>query len=393
MSELIERLKNKINYYIYKTVNDDDANKFAEEKKEEEPVKPEVFNDTPAATTDTKITPASVVTKIWSYIVYIFQVAFFPCLAVLLASFIANDLIIYPPGVRLIFFIFTLFICITQVWIASGLGLIYFGKKLYEIYLNRERDDKPNPPIRIMPKIFAILPLMVKDPNKTGFFEFFKYPFQYLKEIPDEPNKNGFTYRGILTDLMDKYKASLSESFPYYEQVKDKPIFKSRQIEFDEQFDKMHEQSQLIQPKEELVEAPLPSTIEENQAKKEANIKMKANAEAALERKKAVQTELNKQVKALTMPLQIGEKDEMEKKIGEEYNRKKANPEAPLPNTIKPVNTLNTPTNLKAPLPNTVKPVNTPTITTPVAPTNQVPTTQAPTNQVITPTDEPKTQA
>ena len=31
MSELIERLKNKINYYIYKTVNDDDANKFAEE--------------------------------------------------------------------------------------------------------------------------------------------------------------------------------------------------------------------------------------------------------------------------------------------------------------------------------------------------------------------------
>ena len=32
MSELIERLKNKINYYIYKTVNDDDANKFAEEE-------------------------------------------------------------------------------------------------------------------------------------------------------------------------------------------------------------------------------------------------------------------------------------------------------------------------------------------------------------------------
>ena len=388
MSELIERLKNKINYYIYKTVNDDDANKFAEEKKEE-PVKPEVFNDTPAPkTTDTKITPASVVTKIWSYIVLIFRVAFFPILAVVLASFIANDLIIYPPGIRLVFFIFTLFLCITQVWIASGLGLMYFGKKLYEIYLNRERDDKPNPPIRIMPKIFAILPLMVKDPNKTGFFEFLKYPFQYLKEIPDEPNKNGFTYRGIITDLMDKYKASLNESFPYYEQVKDKPIFKSRQIEFDEQFDKMHEQTKLIQTTEES-EAPLPATIEENQAKKEANIKMKANAEAALERKKAVQTELNKQVKALTMPLQISEKEEMEKKIGEEYNRKKANPEAPLPNTIKPLTPNQiTPKNQpvpSAPAPNQVTPKNQPVPSAPVAPTNQVITPVIP--------EEPKTQA
>ena len=36
MSELVERLKNKISYYIYKTVNDDEANEFANEKKEKE---------------------------------------------------------------------------------------------------------------------------------------------------------------------------------------------------------------------------------------------------------------------------------------------------------------------------------------------------------------------
>jgi arylsulfatase A-like enzyme len=34
------------------------------------------------------------------------------------------------------------------------MSLFYTARKLYEKYLNRDRDDKPNPPIKLMPKIF-----------------------------------------------------------------------------------------------------------------------------------------------------------------------------------------------------------------------------------------------
>jgi hypothetical protein len=176
-----------------------------------------------------------------------------------MASFVANELIMYPAGVRLVFFMFTLFICATTKWVTYAMCTYYIAKKIYQSYLNRERDDAPNPPIRLMPKIFAFLPIMIKDPNATGFLESLKRPFQYLKEDADMANEFGKTSRDSLRDIMEEYKTSLQDSFPFYNTVKTNKIFIKRQEQLDEHFTEMHDQ-----PQKRIVEPVLPPTINEN---------------------------------------------------------------------------------------------------------------------------------
>ena len=278
MSELVERLKNKISYYIYKTVNDDEANEFANEKKEKEkenlPIKEE-YDDNSAkntlssaiqssdkSTTDdpNKIDIQRILTTTVDKVTYFIKTYIYVLLIICVASFVANELIIYPAGVRFIFFVFTIVICWMQNWIAVAMGSYYIGKKAYEKYINRERKEKPDPPIRLMPKIFAFLPLMVKDPNASGILEFFKYPFQYLKEdVGEDTNEFKQTHRDVLDEIMNKYQESLKNSFPYYENVKDEAIFKLRTQEFNEHLSKMH-----LQLEKEVEETPvntLPPTI------------------------------------------------------------------------------------------------------------------------------------
>ena len=289
--ELVERLKNKVSYYIYKTVNDEEANHFAEEKKEKEQeqkqvedTKTEKYDDIPPATTEATETIAGVDTKyIWEkvkeYATYFLNVLLIPLLALYMASFVSNELIMYPAGVRLVFFLFTLFICATTKWVTYAMCTYYFGKKIYQTYLNRERDDKPNPPIRLMPKIFAFLPIMIKDPNASGFLESLKRPFQYLKEDADEANEFGKTSKDSLNDIMETYKTSLKESFPFYESVKTNDIFVKRQEQLDEHFSEMHDQ-----PPKSIIEPTLPTTI--NQQNVQQNVQKEArvaeqNAQAA----------------------------------------------------------------------------------------------------------------
>ena len=268
--ELVERLKNKVSYYIYKTVNDDEANHFAEEKKEKEQeqketedTKKEQYDDVPPTTKATE-TIAGVDTQyIWAkvkeYGTYFLNVLLIPLLALYMASFVANELIMYPVGVRLVFFMFTLFICATTKWVTYAMCTYYIAKKIYQSYLNRERDDAPNPPIRLMPKIFAFLPIMIKDPNASGFLESLKRPFQYLKEDADMANEFGKTSRDSLRDIMEEYKTSLQDSFPFYDTVKTNDIFVKRQEQLDEHFTEMHDQ-----PQKRIVEPVLPPTINEN---------------------------------------------------------------------------------------------------------------------------------
>ena len=289
--ELVERLKNKVSYYIYKTVNDEEANHFAEEKKEKEQeqkqiedTKTEKYDDVPPATTEATETIGGVDTKyIWAkvkeYVIYFWNVLLIPLLALYMASFVSNELIMYPAGVRLVFFLFTLFICATTKWVTYAMCTYYFGKKIYQTYLNRERDDKPNPPIRLMPKIFAFLPIMIKDPNASGFLESLKRPFQYLKEDPDVANEFGKTNKDALNDIMETYKTSLKESFPFYESVKTNDIFVKRQEQLDEHFSEMHDQ-----PQKRIIAPTLPTTI--NQQNVQQNIQKEAriaeqNAQAA----------------------------------------------------------------------------------------------------------------
>jgi hypothetical protein len=289
--ELVERLKNKVSYYIYKTVNDEEANHFAEEKKEKEQeqkqvedTKTEKYDDVPPATTEATETIVGVDTKyIWAkvkeYATYFLNVLLIPLLALYMASFVSNELIMYPAGIRIVFFLFTLFICATTKWVTYAMCTYYFGKKIYQTYLNRERDDKPNPPIRLMPKIFAFLPIMIKDPNASGFLESLKRPFQYLKEDADEANEFGKTSRDSLNDIMETYKTSLKESFPFYETVKTNDIFVKRQEQLDEHFSEMHDQ-----PQKRIIAPTLPTTI--NQQNIQQNVQKEArvaeqNAQAA----------------------------------------------------------------------------------------------------------------
>ena len=372
MSDFIERLRNKITYFIYKTVNDDDANKYAEEQKHKEPanepVTTEQYDDTakPAATSSTDastgVSVTGIITQVWEYTLLFIEQYFFTILSLFLACYVANDLMMYSPAIRVIFFIFTLIVCISSSVIASVLALFYGGKKIYEKYLNRERDDKPNPPIKLMPKIFAILPVTTYEPeNIIG--RFLIYPFRYLKEETLTANSNGNMpkpQKELLEDIMAKYKKSLSESFPYYETVKGQAPFVVQKKEMDKLLDKMHEKKVKPVIKEDKENDNLPAVITEEEkteaakaikaktnAKEEENAKAKAKAFATspeqVKRKKYIDDEIDTKLKEnakepkdkqqYTLPLTMSERSTLEKQIGNEYNKK----EEPMPRTISSV--------------------------------------------------------
>ena len=220
--------------------------------------------------------------------------------------------------------------------IASGLGLFYVGKKIYELYLNRDRDDKPNPPIKLMPRIFALLPITTTESdNIVG--KIFLYPFRYLKEESLEANSNGIlpkTQEEYLKDVMDQYKKNLADSFPYYKKVSGEYDFVEQKKEFDKLHDKMH-----VKPikKEEPKEAPLPNVISANNiaaAKERAKVKEQEEVEAKkkedadafaktpgqIKRKAYINDQIQKQTSASNPPLTINERAALEEKLGKEYN-------------------------------------------------------------------------
>jgi hypothetical protein len=349
MSDFLERLKNKLTYLIYTTVNDEDANRYAEEQKklaektenkeQKEPDVKEQYDDkAPTETTDKTegISFKRIVTQFWEYLQYFGRILFFPLLSLYVASLVANDLIVYPVAIRVIFFIFVFVLSFTNMLIASGLGLFYVGKKLYELYLNRDRDDKPNPPIKLMPRIFALLPITTTESdNIVG--KIFLYPFRYLKEESLEANSNGIipkTQEEYLKDVMDQYKKNLADSFPYYKKVSGEYDFVEQKKEFDKLHDKMHVKP--IKP-EKPKEAPLPNVISANNiaaAKERAKVKEQEEVEAKkkeeadafaktpgqIKRKAYINDQIQEQIKASKQPLSINERAVLEEKLGKAYN-------------------------------------------------------------------------
>jgi hypothetical protein len=182
-----------------------------------------------------------------------------------MASFVANELIIYPAGIRFVFFMFTLFICLTTTWLTYAMTGFYFLKWVYQKYVNR---DKPNPPIRLMPKIFGMLPLVVENPNDGTFMKTIKSPFTYLKEA-DAAKKNELnekTEETMLQEMMAAYKASLTQSFPYYESAKkSNQIFNTREEQLEEYFDTVHKRPELKKEPVASQNTPVPLTIQANQ--------------------------------------------------------------------------------------------------------------------------------
>ena len=300
--DFLKRLQNKITYYIYKTVNDDDANEYAKkqdtinkvkevkEVKEDYDSAPPSIVGIPKQTTDNGIDIDRILTELYDYFLLFVQYVLYPLLCIYLSSLVANDLIVYPVGVRIVFFVLILFLCASFVHVTVGMSLFYTARKLYEKYLNRDRDDKPNPPIKLMPKIFAMLPISTKT-SESSFYNFFMYPFRYLKGEKAE------TENVFLQELMKKYTDSLNESFPYYEKVKGDSMFVSRKEELDKEIAEMHV---IVKPKikseeieetnksnkesnKESKEAPLPPTIQELENKKKLEKIASNNANALKE--------------------------------------------------------------------------------------------------------------
>jgi hypothetical protein len=273
--DFLKRLQNKITYYVYKTVNDDDANEYAKKKQQTLNEVKEVKEDYDSAppsiaalkqTTDNGIDIDRILTELYDYFLLFCRYVLYPLLCIYLSSLVANDLIVYPAGVRIVFFVLILFLCASFVHVTIGMSLFYTARKLYEKYLNRDRDDKPNPPIKLMPKIFAMLPISTKT-SESSFYNFFMYPFRYLKD------QNAEKENVFLQELMKKYTDSLNESFPYYEKVKGDSMFVARKEELDKEIKEMHvivRPKKVEEPKEkEVKEAPLPPTIQELENKKQ----------------------------------------------------------------------------------------------------------------------------
>lgn len=114
--DFLKRLQNKITYYIYKTVNDDDANKYADKKKhnevknEDNKVKEDYDSNLPLSSvsiskqpTDNGIDMDRILSELYEYFLLFVKYVLYPLLCLYLSSLVANDLIVYPAGVRIVF--------------------------------------------------------------------------------------------------------------------------------------------------------------------------------------------------------------------------------------------------------------------------------------------------
>jgi hypothetical protein len=152
---------------------------------------------------------------------------FFPFLSLMLAMIVANEMIVYSPPIRLIFFIFVFHLCYYTKFVAIILGIFYLFKGGYSYYYNN-MTSKPKKDI--MPTIFALLPMTTYKPL-SSFAGFFMYPFTYPK-----------TEKGVqkLPEIMKNYYDSLVESFDNFDAVKSLPTFAKDIQQIKNDFAKMH---------------------------------------------------------------------------------------------------------------------------------------------------------
>ena len=187
--------------------------KKPEEKKPEEK-KPEAYEAPPTEkTTKDKIIDFLVKVKDYSIIAIstFFRIAFY----ILLASLVANDMIMYSPIIRAFFFCFTLFVTYVFPLYKVIIALYYILKKGYDYYHQNLSSEKVKPP-KSFPMFFAILPLTTKYPE-SPVARFFMWPFMYQKsDKPDRIKKEN----DRLQVIMETYWKDLNTSFDYLDQIK-----------------------------------------------------------------------------------------------------------------------------------------------------------------------------
>ena len=247
---LLDKLKNKALYKVETLINDPEANRFAAEKAEKEkeerdraekekqekaknatasppPVKEALEQPEEPESSSAVVRIAK---KTFGYIKQILEVAFFPFLSILFASFIANEMIIYPAPIRLCFFVFTLVLCFFSKTIIAILSLFYLCKWGFHYYVNEMSDG---PKRLIMPTLFAILPLTTNEyPNR--FKNFFAKPFQYGERWSRRDARE-------LDTRMEMYQESLKEAFPFVEAIKTQEPYQEQLQKISKKFSELHQ--------------------------------------------------------------------------------------------------------------------------------------------------------
>ena len=170
--------------------------------KKEEPVKEksasDAFDSPPAEPEDPdSFSLSRILGMVWFYI----KKWIYPLLCVLISSFIANEMIMYSPVIRAVFFVFFLLICLSFTGILSSICIYYLLKLLYGLYVNKMTD---RPKIKLLPTVYSILPLMIDRPL-LPIAALFLYPFTYPKTKPDEAD---------LLKTMALYQKDLDRSYP-----------------------------------------------------------------------------------------------------------------------------------------------------------------------------------
>jgi hypothetical protein len=206
------------------------------------------FNETDDPSAN-KFSPKRVGNKILDYLKLIFNYTFMPFLSLIFSSLIANEMIVYRPEIRFIFFMFTFLLCTYIKPIILLLGFYYLCKLGYSYYVN---NMSGGPKERIMPTLFAILPLMT-NPSKNGTINTLLTPFLYGKA----KSMDDF-YE--LKERMDEYKKSLDEAFPYLQKVKNQEPWESGIKKIDDLFERLHFATDVPNVSENS--PPLPPQIE-----------------------------------------------------------------------------------------------------------------------------------
>jgi hypothetical protein len=169
--------------------------------------------------------------QVWRNLKRIIRATFFPFLALLFASFVANEMIIYPAPIRLAFFLFTAVICFLSRTILVVVGMFYLCKWGYSYYVNEMSDG---PKRLIMPTLFAFLPLTTREyPNR--FKNFFARPFQYGERWSKRDARE-------LDTRMELYQASLKDSFPFIEAIKTQEPYQGRLQKIQKNFSELHKE-------------------------------------------------------------------------------------------------------------------------------------------------------
>lgn len=349
----LTKIKNNIAFKINNAINDPDANQYAKEKtdkekekeeqnkKPQEPVITEKYED-PNPTDDgnpDEISFSRIVKKIWNYIKLIFEKGFFPFIAIILAMYVANEMIVYPAPIRVVFFIFVFVLCFLFKHVTILLGFFYLCKSGYDYYINNMAGGEKR---RIMPRIYALLPVTTYR-SESPLTAFFLSPFQYPKSKKDEEE---------LVKVMEEYNNTLTESFAYLDKVKTLPFFVEGLKKISTNFEGMHTIT------EEKTNEPVPSESKPNEVKsnKQVPSESKSNSAPPLpltiaqntekrtkEKENSItNSELENRVKEeterLKRPLSINERNQIRKKIIENKTAS-AKPTEELPPSL-PVNNM-----------------------------------------------------